>query len=398
MAADRAYNSRVSDAPIYLDSNATTPLLPAVADAMREAWLGVFANPASQHGPGRAARRILEAARHEIIDLLGGDPSAADPDRLIFTSGGTEANALAVRGLLAESERRRLVVSSIEHVSVSRTAEALESAGHTVDRLPVSMHCLVEVGALEDLLSKISGDVGLVSVMSASNETGVIQPIRQIAKLCQQAGVPLHSDAVQVVGKRPGEFRCSGLSALTFAPHKFHGPLGIGGLLLSPHAKVKANLHGGFQQEGLRPGTESAALAVGAATALRIATDELGERCQRLGQLRDRFEKHVVGTWPDATVVGAGGDRLEHATCLAFPGANRQALVMAYDLAGVACSTGSACASGSSEPSPTLVAMGLPEQLVDSAVRFSLNAMTTVTEIDDAVSRIAAVHRRLLDR
>lgn len=380
---------------IYLDSNATTPLLPVVADAMRDAWLAAYANPASQHKPGRTARRVLETARAATIELLGGVASGVSADRLVFTSGGTESNALAIRGLLATSAKRRLVVSSIEHPSIARTADALESEGYVVDRLPVSSAGVVEVDALERLLADHADAIGLVSVMAASNETGVLQPIERLAKRCQTFGVPMHTDAVQLAAKHPIAFRELGLTALSFAPHKFHGPVGIGGLLLSPVASLAAEFQGGFQQEGLRPGTESAALAVGALTALRSATEEREDRRLRLERLRDRFENGVRKSWAGALAVGAESPRLEHTTCLAFPGADRQALVMAYDLAGVACSTGSACASGSSERSATLVAMGLPEAIVDSAVRFGLNAMTTEDEVDEAIERVAAVNRRM---
>lgn len=379
--------------PIYLDHNATSPLLPAAAEAMREAWATAWANPASQHAAGRAARRVLEDAREQVIHLLGGDPTGRSPDRLVFTSGGTEANALAIRGLLAASGKRRLVISAIEHPSVSRTAERLETEGVRIDRLGVGADGRVQVEQLETLLASAANEVGLVSVMLASNETGVIQPVQELASSCREAGVRFHTDAVQAVGKLSIDFRGLGVDALTFTAHKFHGPLGIGGLLLAPNAKPTPMFDGGFQQESLRPGTESAPLAAG----LRAALESTGpDRTERLRRLRDRLETGFAATWPGAVVVGAESPRLPHATCLAFPGADRQALVMAYDHAGVACSTGSACASGSSEPSPALLAMGLPEQLVDGSVRFAVGALTTEEEIDAAIERIGRVNADLL--
>lgn len=381
--------------PIYLDHNATSPLAPAAADAMRAAWESSFANPASQHAPGRAARRTLEAARERVIELLGGKPGGREPDRLVFTSGGTEANVLALRGLLAARGARRLVVSAIEHPSVAATADKLLSEGVHVDRLPVDSRGVVRIDALEALLADGGPPIGLVSVMTGNNETGVLQPIERLAAICRAAGVPMHTDAVQAVGKHPVRFREWGVSAQTFTAHKFHGPLGIGGLLLAPGVMVEPLLTGGFQQQQTRPGTESAPLAAGLLAALEEAEGDAYQRRARLATFRDRLERRLIDSWPGAVALGANADRLPHACCVAFPGADRQALVMAYDLAGVACSSGSACASGSSEPSPTLLAMGLPEPLVRGAVRFAVGAFTAEVEIDDAAERIAAVNSRL---
>ena len=383
--------------PIYLDHNATSPLLPAAAAAMREAWATAWANPASQHAAGRAARRVLETTREQVIHLLGGDPTGRSPDRLVFTSGGTEANALAIRGLLAASGKRRLVISAIEHPSVARTAERLETEGVRVDRLGVGLDGRVRVEELEALLAEAADEIGLVSVMLASNETGVVQLIDELGRLCRAAGVWIHTDAVQSVGKAGIGFRGKPVDALSFTAHKFHGPMGVGGLLLAPGVTPTPMFDGGFQQDSLRPGTESAPLATGMLAALDAAvhTDE-GGRSEQLRNLRDCLEAGVLSTWPGAKVIGAESPRLPHGACIAFPGADRQALVMAYDLAGVACSTGSACASGSSEPSPTLLAMGLDRKLVDGAVRFAVGAMTTEAEIDEAIERIGRVNAGLL--
>lgn len=382
--------------PIFLDHNATSPLSPAAADAMREAWDRAWANPASQHGPGRAARRVLEDARERVVASLGGDPSGRAPDRLVFTSGGTEANSLALRGLLAASGKRELVVSAIEHPSVAQTAERLESEGVAVHRLGVSADGVVSLDELRGVLQERHSQIGLVSLMLASNETGVVQPVAEAAALCRSHGVTVHTDAVQAVGKAEVRFRELGVDALTFTAHKFHGPIGIGGLLLAPGVTPQPVLQGGFQQEGLRPGSEPAPLAAGLSAALGEAVGEVNERSARMRELRDRLEAALTGSWPGATVIGRGAERLPHATCLAFPGADRQALVMAYDLAGVACSSGSACASGSSEPSPTLRAMRLDQELVDGAVRFAVGATTTIGEVDEAAERVVAVNQKLL--
>jgi cysteine desulfurase len=224
--------------------------------------------------------------------------------------------------------------------------------------------------------------------MFANNETGVVQPVYDLALLTSERGIPFHTDAIQAVGKIPVNFREPGVTAMSVAPHKFHGPLGIGGLLLKHDAQLQPLFHGGFQQGGLRPGTESVALAVGFYTALVMAARELAERQARLTALREELESQLLAGAPGAVIIGGTKPRLPTTTCIAFPGINRQALVMALDMAGVACSTGSACASGSSEPAATLVAMGLPEEQIESAIRLSWSALTTAAEVAEAAKRI----------
>lgn len=372
---------------IYLDHNATTPLAPAVADAMDACRRRGLANPASQHAAGRAARRELEAARERIVELLGGRSAGIAADRLVFTSGGTESNTLALRGLKGQASSQ-VVVSAIEHPSIAATADQMEREGRTVSRIGVDAYGVVRVDELERLLGE-HDDIGLVSVMLGNNETGVLQPIAEIAALCAARGVPLHADAVQAVGKVNVDFASLGVAALSFTGHKFHGPLGIGGLLLRADVELSPQLHGGFQQEGLRPGTEAVDLVVGLRTALDLWDEERTERASRMTALRDRLERAILSSTPSAEVIGADAPRLPHTSCVAFPGLDRQALVMALDLAGVACSTGSACASGSSEPSPALLAMGLPNNVVQGAIRLSLGAGTTEREVDGAAGRIS---------
>jgi cysteine desulfurase len=381
--------------PIYLDHNATTPLLPEVADAMREAALRYVGNPASQHEPGRQARRALEAARSRIAQLIG----AAVQDKVVFTSGGTEANNLAVIGLAGwpARERRegvapeRIAISGLEHPSVAVAAETLRFRGWQVEMLVADETGVVETGYF-DMLQPAHR---LVSVMVANNETGVLQPIAKIAAKCRAAGVLVHTDAVQAVGKIPVDFRALGVDALTLTAHKFHGPLGIGALVVRHGAPLTPMLYGGFQQIGMRPGTESVALAVGMCVALESWAREADARQQRMDALRDQLERQILAGDAQAVVIGRGAERLPHTANIAFVGLDRQALVMALDLAGVACSTGSACASGSSEPSPALVAMGLPEEQISSSLRFSLGATTAAAEVDEAARRILSVVNRL---
>jgi cysteine desulfurase len=397
--------------PIYLDHNATTPLLPEVAAAMVECQGSGFANPESQHQLGRRARRMLEDAREGIASLLGLDLLRRPADRLIFTSGGTEANNLALFGLSGAAspsplmgEGRgeghsgalavappRMIVSSIEHPSIAEAAKAIVRRSWTVDLLPVSSSGAVCLDRFESLLAERPR---LASVMAANNETGVTQPIPELAARAAAAGVLLHTDAVQACGKIPVNFREWGVTAMSIAAHKFNGPRGIGALIVRGDVPLDPILFGGFQEEGFRPGTQPVALAVGMHAALQCFHREQAERTARIALLRDRLEAAMISIWPAAVVHGRSAPRLPNTTCIAFPGRDRQVLVMALDLAGVACSTGSACASGSSEPSPTLVAMGLPNELVGSSIRFSLGATTTADEVDEAIKRVVGVLKR----
>jgi cysteine desulfurase len=392
--------------PIYLDHNATTPLLPEVADAMAECQRTAYANPESQHQLGRRARQTLENARDGIASILGADLAGSRPDRLIFTSGGTEANNLAILGMAAAAEATgsrpgRIVISAIEHPSISRPAEVLAHRGWRLDRLSAATSGVVCCGEFAEWVAEAAAEnekIGVASLMLANNETGVIQPVGQSAQIARAGGVPLHTDAAQIVGKLPVNFRELGVAALSCAAHKFHGPRGIGALLLAHDARIEPVLWGGFHQQGIRPGTECVALAVGMHRALAIFERDQAHRQAEAARLRDRFEARLRSGWPELVVHGAEVDRLPGTTNISFPGLDRQALVMALDLAGVACSTGSACASGSSEPSPSLRAMGLPETLVESSLRFSLGATTTEPEIDAAAEIVVTICRQLRPR
>jgi cysteine desulfurase len=291
-----------------------------------------------------------------------------------------------LHGCLAAGDR--LVVSALEHPSVSRAAEALSRRGILLERLGV------------DSTGRVRADVPfsgarLISVMLASNETGVIQPVAQLAMRAREAGTLVHTDAVQAVGKIPVDFGALGVDAMTVAPHKFHGPIGIGALVVRREAALEPAMAGGFQQEGLRPGTEGVALAVGFPAALRLVVGELPARAAHIETLRDDLERRLAREIDEVVVLGGEAPRLPGTACLAFPGVDRQQMMMALDLSGVACSTGSACASGSSEPSAALVAMGLPERVISSAVRFSLGATTTAVEVEQAAIRISLAVNRL---
>jgi cysteine desulfurase len=389
----------VPSTSIYLDNNATTAIDPRVVDAMTRVWAECGANPASQHAAGRRARRILEEAREGIGELLGAKTGGMDADQVIFTSGGTEANNLALLGLSTiptagtklgpGGSVGTVAISAIEHPSVTEASGELQRQGYPIQILPVDSNGIVQTEPADRNLPR------LVSVMLANNETGVIQPVGEIARICREKGCLVHTDAVQAVGKLPVNFRASGANAMTVAPHKFHGPLGIGALIVRNGINVQPRLFGGFQQAAARPGTENVALAVGFHESLRIAVSELSDRAARMRSLRDEFERQLSGELQPLVIIGQHSPRLPNTSCVSFPGLDRQALVMALDLAGVACSTGSACASGSSEPSPTLVAMGLAQDVIGGAIRFSLSAFTTADEMTEASRRICKAVKHL---
>ncbi len=378
---------------VYLDHNSTTVIDPQVARDMAEALQGGFANPASQHGPGRRARQALAAARERIGGLLGSKLGPGS-DRLIFTSGGTEANNLAVFGMCG-TPPASIVISSIEHPSISRPSAKLQSLGFEVRSLPANSAGTIEADRLSDL---IDGSTRLVCLMLANNETGVIQPVQQAAEICRKAGVWIHTDAVQAIGKTEVDFSRLGVSSLSLGAHKFNGPRGIGALLIRPEVPLSQLLFGGSQQLSLRPGTEDVALAAGMCSALSRWDEHAAVRRREMLKLRERFEERLLRQVSDAVIVGRDAMRLPQTCQVAFPGVNRQSLFMAVDQRGIAISTGSACASGSSDPSPTLLAMGLAAEIVGGAVRVSFGFQTTQDELDFAADQIAQVVQKLREK
>jgi cysteine desulfurase len=381
---------------IYLDHNSTTPPLPEVIDHMAACQRRVIGNPASQHAAGRQSRRIVEEARDAIAAKLGARRTGRRPDRLVFTSGGTESNNLGILGQVGK-DAGRLIISSIEHPSVAAVGEMLGSRGWQIQRIAVDTAGVVRVVHLRDLLTSDLGASprALVGMMLGNNETGVLQPVGQAVKVCREYGLSLHTDAVQVVGKLAVDFGALGADTLAFSAHKFHGPRGIGGLLVRGDIELAPILFGGFQQAGLRAGTEPVALIAGMHRALELWNAEREVRVQRMTRLRNRFEAALQRELPGVVINGGAATRLPHTSNVSLPGLDRRALAMALDIEDVACSTGSACASGSSEPSPLLVAMGLPTEMVASSLRFSLGATTTESEIDMAVARIVRVAKRM---
>lgn len=380
---------------IYLDHNATTPIHPEVVQAMERCYAEGYANPASQHRPGQQARKVLEDARERIAQILGADLTGTLPDRLIFTSSATEANNLAVLGIARSGpyERGQIIVSAIEHSSVIEPGEQLMDQGWDYDGLGVDSDGVVRTELLPGLLTE---KARLVSVILGNHDTGVLQPLARVAEICNPAGVPLHTDAAQVVGKLPVDFRQLGVATMSIGAHKFRGPLGIGALIVRHDVPLGSLMFGGPHQWGKRPGTESVALAVGMLTALELWQTDQGAYTEQLTALRDRFESGLKAGAPDVIVHGVGAQRLPNTSNVAFPGGpDGQTLLISLDVSGVACSVGSACSSGSMELSPTLRAMGLPNEIVARSLRFSTGATTTEAEVDEAVRRILHVYNEL---
>jgi cysteine desulfurase len=383
---------------IFLDNNATTRPLPEVVDVMARHWRDSFANPGSRHAAGRRARQVLETSRESIASILG-----AEPDEVIFTSGGTESNNMAVLGFAAGTPGT-IALTAGEHPAVLETCRFLESHGWRLDFLPIDRDGLLTPlpplvrrgrGGSGHSTTVGSADLRLVTVILAHNETGVIQDLGPLAVACHDSGVPLHVDAVQAVGKVPVDFHALGASSLALGAHKFSGPRGIGALLLRRGLKLAPSAFGGHQEAGRRPGTEVVPLIAGMARALELFAGERDERIARTRSLRDLLEQRLAALCPPVVLNGSRERRLPNTLNLAFPGADGEALLVALDLEGVACSLGSTCASGSAEPSPILLAMQTPPEVWRSSVRFSVGIDTTSEEIENAANIISRVVARL---
>jgi len=386
--------------PIYLDHNSTTPIDPRVVTAMNEAYSKGFLNPASQHREGQRARREIESLRTKIIDLLGGKSYSMTADQLIITSGGTESNNLALIGLAqhiaskSDHTKGRVLVSAIEHPSVIGAADALKRNGFPVEQISVDSNGVVSLDDLKQHLQATDQPpVSLVSIMLANNETGVIQPVAEAVKLCQAHSALLHTDAVQMVGKLPVSFTDIGCDAMSFTAHKLHGPRGIGGLMLKSDLNVEPILFGGFQQMAFRPGTEDVALLTGMHQAIELAISD-PDRAIRMTELRQLLERRLIEQF-DVTINGFQADRMPHTTNVSFAGIDRQAFLMAADIEGLAVSTGSACASGSSDPSPVLLAMRANNDVVQGSIRISIGATTTKAETESAIEKICSIVEKL---
>lgn len=365
---------------IYVDHNATTPLSPEALDAMRP-WLGPPANASSVHRAGQRARAVLDETRETLAEAL-----SCRPGELVFTSGGTEADNLALRGVMAGigGARRKLLVGATEHAAVLDTAKALERQGFVVERIPVDARGVVRVDLLETLLDEA---VGLVSVMWANNETGAINPINDIYALCRRKQVRLHVDAVQAFGRLPIDVATTPVDLLSVSAHKLYGPQGAGALFVRPGTPFGASVTGGHQERGRRAGTENVAAIAGFGAATSIALRRIEEDARHTVALRDALEEALTARIPELVVVGREADRLGNTSCVCIPGATAETLLTGLDLAGICASSGSACSSGSLEPSHVLLAMGIAPELARCALRFSFGRGNTSADVE----RIAAV-------
>jgi len=376
---------------IYLDHNATTPLDPEVLEAMRPYFLKA-GNAESRHAAGRQARRAWEEAKETVARILG-----AEPSEVVFTSGGTEANNLAVFGLARIHQVPGHVVSSpIEHPAVAEAIARLEVEKFRVDRPPVNSDGLADA---ELMAAEFNDHTRLATLMLANNETGAIQPVQRLAGLALTQGIPVHTDAVQAVGRIPLNFHALGVTSLAASAHKFHGPLGVGILLVRKGFRLRSWLVGGGRQKGRRPGTMAVPLAVGLAVALERWHAEAATRIARWLVLRDRLETGLITALGMDRVIRNGPTdsvlRLPQTANLGFVGLDGDVLLMQLDLAGIAVSLGSACASGSTRLSPTLVAMRVPDDRLRSSVRFSLGASTTENDIEETICRLVKVVERI---
>jgi cysteine desulfurase len=383
---------------VYLDHAATTPMLPEAIDAMAAA-LGVIGNASSLHASGRAVRRAVEEARETLARALG-----ARPSEVVFTSGGTEADNLAVKGIYwarraEDRARRRVLISAVEHHAVLDSGQWLAThQGAELELLPVDEVGRVSSDTLRAAIERRPDDVAVVSVMWANNEVGTVQPIADLAAVAHEYGIPFHTDAVQAVGQLPVDFAASGVDAMTVTGHKFGGPVGAGALLLGRGVGCVPVLHGGGQERDVRSGTLDAPAVVALALAAQIAADEQPERAERLSTLRTDLLRRVTAEIPDAVLNGDpvldGTGRLPGNAHLSFPGCEGDSLLLLLDARGIECSTGSACSAGVARPSHVLLAMGLDEQRARGSLRVTLGRTSTQDDIDAFVGAIGPVVER----
>jgi len=362
---------------VYFDYNATTPLAPDVIEIVARASRDIFGNASSVHRFGQQAKAMLDDARSSVAALVGGDPS-----EVVFTSGGTEADNFALRGAaeaLEPTGRRHLIASAIEHEAVLNTLRALSRRHWQITLLPVDGSGIVSPDRLRE---SITDDTAIVSVMHANNEIGTIQPIAALADIAHARGALLHTDAVQSVGKIPVDVRALGVDLLSLSAHKFNGPKGAGALWIKRGTRMQPTMTGGKHERNRRAGTENVPAIAGLGVAAQLAADKLKTEAPRVAALRDRLEQRILATVPGTAVNGRRDERVPNTTNISFDRVEAESLLIALDLEGVAVSTGSACSSGTLEPSHVLKAMGLPPHRTQNSLRFSLGTYSTDAEVD----------------
>jgi cysteine desulfurase len=374
---------------VYFDYNATTPLAPEVLDTVLRISQDVFGNASSIHHFGQQAKSTLDDARSAVAALLNGDPS-----EIVFTSGGTEADNLAIRGAAEAIEptgRRHLIASGIEHEAVLNTLRALARRGWRTTLLPADASGIVSPDRLREV---IDADTALVSVMHANNEVGEIEPVAALAAIAHERGALMHTDAVQSAGKIPVDVRALGVDLLSLSAHKFNGPKGAGALWIKRGTRMQPTVTGGKHERNRRAGTENVAGIAGLGAAAALAMRKMAAEGARVAALRDRLETGILGAVP-GTLVNAGREsRVPNTTNISFERVEAESLLIALDLEGIAVSTGSACSSGTLEPSHVLKAMGLPTSRTQNSLRFSLGMFSTQEEVD----RVVEVLPRLVEK
>lgn len=361
---------------VFFDHNATTALDPRVLEAMLPFLQSAQGNPTSRHSFGRAARQAIDQARERVAAAVG-----AHPSQVVFTSGGTEADNLAIQGIAAAQTPSQIVVSGIEHPAVSKPAQALQGRGWKVATVKSHGDGTLLLDALEQALQQ---KTALVSVMAANNETGVLQDLPAIAALARKHGALLHTDAVQALGKIPLDFQASGANAMSLSAHKIYGPQGAGALVLDKRVDIRPLLYGGGQEKGLRSGTENIGAIVGFGLACELAQQELPARASHSKALRERLETGLQQL--GATIFGSAAERLPNTSFFAFPDIEGETLVMALDRKGFAVASGSACSSDSTEPSHVLLAMGIAPAIARGAVRISFGSGNTAAQVDSLLA------------
>jgi cysteine desulfurase len=368
---------------IYLDYNATTPLLPEVFEAMRPYFLDQWGNASSPYRFGLLARAGIENARCMVADLI-----AAEPNEILFTSGATEANNTALRTALhARPEKRHVIVSKTEHSSVLECCESLERGGFKVTYLPVDQEGQIDPTELEEA---ISNETAIVSVMWANNETGVLLPIEQISEVCRQKGVPLHCDAVQAAGKVDVDVRRLDIDYLSISAHKIYGPKGVGALFVRTNSPFEPFQFGGHQEGGRRGGTENVALIAGFGVAAELARRDLNSRAEHARGLRDELEELIRQAIPEVRIYGANAERLPNTSNLGIDGIDSDAMVNFLDSRGICVSSGSACMSGALGPSHVILAMTGSQEQARQVIRFSVGRQTTSVEVAATVEAVNA--------
>jgi cysteine desulfurase len=373
---------------VYLDNNATTPLAPGVLDAMMPFLTDLFGNPSSVHRFGQRSRHAVDEARSQVAALIG----CADAE-LSFSGGGTESINTAIRGLLsARAPRNKIITSSVEHSATRELCRDLAKHGTTHVEIAVDQSGTLDLDALA---AAVGDDTALVSMMWANNETGVIFPVAEIARICREKRVPFHCDGTQAVGKIAVNVKDIGVDALTMASHKFHGPKGVGGLFLRRGVRFRPLVIGGPQENSKRGGTENVPGIVGMGKAAVIAKDSMPEMATKVAAKRDRLERAILDSIEDSHVNGRTDLRVPNTTNVGFARLEAEAILLLLSEQNICASAGAACSSGSLEPSPVLRAMGIDDRIAHGAIRFSLSKYTTDAEIDRALSILPGVINKL---